>query len=82
MLMAKNKVDGIYDKDPRRFPDAKKFDKLTYEDLIKKDLKIMDVSAVSLCKDNKIPLFVFDFEAKDAIAQIIKGEQIGTYVGE
>ena len=82
MLMAKNKVDGIYDKDPRRFPDAKKFEKLTYEDLIKKDLKIMDVSAVSLCKDNKIPLFVFDFEAKDAIAQIIKGEKIGTYVGE
>ena len=42
----------------------------------------MDVSAVSLCKDNKIPLFVFDFEAKDAIAQILKGEKIGTYVGE
>ena len=82
MLMAKNKVDGIYDKDPRKFPDAKKFEKLTYEDLIKKDLKIMDVSAVSLCKDNKIPLFVFDFEAKGGIAKILKGENIGTYVGE
>ncbi len=82
MLMAKNKVDGIYDKDPRKFPDAKKFEKLTYEDLIKKDLKIMDVSAVSLCKDNKIPLFVFDFEAKGGIEKILKGENIGTYVGE
>ena len=82
MLMAKNKVDGIYDKDPRKYPDAKKFDKLTYEDLIRKDLKIMDVSAVALCKDNKIPLFVFDFEAEDGIEKIIQGEQIGTYVGE
>lgn len=82
MLMAKNKVDGIYDKDPRKFPDAKKFDKLSYEDLIKKDLKVMDVSAVSLCKDSKIPLFVFDFEDKDGIEKILKGENIGTYVGE
>ena len=82
MLMAKNKVDGIYDKDPRKFPDAQKFEKLSYEDLIKKDLKVMDVSAVSLCKDNKIPLFVFDFEAKDGIAKILQGENIGTYVGE
>ena len=82
MLMAKNKVDGIYDKDPRKFPDAKKFDKLSYEDLIKKDLKVMDVSAVSLCKDSKIPLFVFDFEDKDGIEKILKGENVGTYVGE
>ncbi|MCQ2957987.1 MAG: UMP kinase [Candidatus Gastranaerophilales bacterium] len=82
MLMAKNKVDGIYDKDPRKFPDAKKFEKLSYEDLIKKDLKIMDVSAVSLCKDNHIPLFVFDFEAQDGIEKILQGENIGTYVGE
>ena len=82
MLMAKNKVDGIYDKDPRKFPDAQKFEKLTYEDLIKKDLKIMDMSAVSHCKENKIPLFVFDFEDKEGIAKILKGEKVGTYVGE
>ena len=82
MLMAKNKVDGIYDKDPRKFSDAKKFDKLSYDDVIKKDLKIMDMSAVSLCRENKIPLFVFDFEQKGAIEGILKGEKIGTYVGE
>ena len=82
MLMAKNKVDGIYDKDPRKFPDAKKFDRLSYDDVIKKDLKIMDMSAVSLCRENKIPLFVFDFEQKGAIEGILKGEKIGTYVGE
>ena len=82
MLMAKNKVDGIYDKDPRKFSDAKKFDSLSYDDVIKKDLKIMDMSAVSLCRENKIPLFVFDFEQKGAIEGILKGEKIGTYVGE
>ena len=82
MLMAKNKVDGVYDKDPRKYSDAKKFDRLSYEDLIKRDLKIMDVSAVALCKENKIPLFVFDFEASDGITKILQGENIGTYIGD
>ena len=82
MLMAKNKVDGVYDKDPRKYPDAKRFDYLSYEDLIKRDLKIMDVSAVALCKENKIPLFVFDFEAADGITKILQGENIGTYIGD
>ncbi|MDD3594352.1 MAG: UMP kinase [Candidatus Gastranaerophilales bacterium] len=82
MLMAKNKVDGIYDSDPRINPDAKKFETLTYEELIKKDLKIMDTSAVSLCKENKIPLIVFDFALKNGITKIISGENIGTFVGE
>ena len=82
MLMAKNKVDGVYDKDPRKYSDAKRFDRLSYEDLIKKDLKIMDVSAVALCKENKIPLFVFDFEAQDGITKILQGENIGTYIGD
>ncbi len=82
MLMAKNKVDGVYDKDPRKYADAKKFDRLSYEDLIKRDLKIMDVSAVALCKENKIPLFVFDFEASDGITKILQGENIGTYIGD
>ncbi len=82
MLMAKNKVDGVYDKDPRKYPDAKRFEHLSYEDLIKRDLKIMDVSAVALCKENKIPLFVFDFEAQDGITKILQGENIGTYIGD
>ena len=82
MLMAKNKVDGVYEKDPRKYADAKKFDRLSYEDLIKRDLKIMDVSSVALCKENKIPLFVFDFEAKDGITKILQGENIGTYIGD
>ncbi len=81
MLMAKNRVDGVYDKDPRKFSDAKKYDQLTYDDVIMQDLKVMDASAVSLCKNNNIPILVFDFAEKGSIQKIIKGEKIGTYVG-
>jgi uridylate kinase len=81
MLMAKNKVDGIYDKDPRAFADAVKFDNLTFEDVIKKDLKIMDTAAVALCQNSNIPLIVFDFAQQDSIERILKGEKLGTYVG-
>lgn len=81
MLMAKNKVDGIYDKDPRKFEDAVKFDDLTFDDVIKKDLKIMDTAAVSLCQNSNIPLIVFDFAQQDSIERILKGEKLGTYVG-
>ena len=81
-LQCKKNTDGIYDSDPNKNPDAKKFDELTHLEVIEKDLKVMDVSAVSLCKDNNIPLFVFDFEAKDGITKILQGENIGTYIGE
>ena len=81
MLMAKNKVDGVYDSDPRTNPNAKKLDTLTYEDLIMKDLKVMDMAAVSLCKDNNIPIVVFDFAAVGSIKKILNGEELGTYVG-
>jgi uridylate kinase len=81
MLMAKNKVDGIYDKDPRKFADAKKYDSITYDEVIHENLKIMDTAATSLCKNSEIPIIVFDFEAKGAIEKILKGEKIGTIVG-
>jgi len=81
MLMAKNKVDGIYDKDPRKYPDAVKFDNLTYEEVIIKDLKIMDTAAIALCKNNNIPIEVFDFAEEGSIQKILKGEKIGTHVG-
>ena len=82
MLMAKNKVDGIYNKDPRKFPDAKKYDEISFDEVIHEDLKIMDTAAVALCKNSDIPIIVFDFEATGAIEKILKGEKLGTYVGE
>jgi len=81
MLMAKNKVDGVYDKDPRKYSDAKKYDKLTYDEMMLKDLKVIDSTAISLCRNNNIPILVFDFAGKGSIEKILEGKKIGTYVG-
>ncbi len=81
MLMAKNGVDGVYSDDPRTNPDAKKYTNITYDDIIVKGLKVMDTSACALCKQNNIPIVVFDFAEKGSILKVLKGEDIGTYVG-
>ncbi len=80
MLMAKNGVDGVYSDDPKVNPEAKKIDRMSYDDIIKNELKIMDTSACALCKQNKIPIIVFDFKAKGSLARIMNGEAVGTYV--
>ena len=78
ILLAKN-VDGVYDKDPKTNPDAKKFDKLTYIDVIQRELKVMDSTATSLCMDNKIPIKVFELTTEN-ILRAVHGENIGTTV--
>ena len=80
MLMAKNGVDGVYTDDPKTNPDAKKLDRIKYDDIIINGLKVMDTSACTLCKQNNIPIVVFDFEAEDAITDILQGKEIGTYI--
>ena len=80
IMMAKNGVDGVYDKDPKQHTDAKKFETLTYDDVLMKDLKVMDQTAVSLCKDTRLPLYVFDFNDPTAIRKVIHGEPAGTLV--
>lgn len=80
MLMAKNGVDGIYTDDPNTNPDAKKLDEIRYDDIIKNGLKVMDTSACALCKQNNIPIVVFDFQAKGSILDILHSKKIGTYV--
>ena len=82
MLMAKNGVDGVYTDDPNKNPNAKKLDKISYQDIIEYHLKIMDTSACSLCEENNIPIVVFDFKAKGSLEKIIKGEEIGSYIGK
>ena len=79
ILLAK-KVDGVYDFDPVTNPDAVKFDRLSYLEVLNRDLKVMDSTATSLCKDNKIPIRVFSLEDPDNIIRVIKGENIGTIV--
>lgn len=81
MFMAKNGVDGVYTDDPKLNPDAKKIDTIKYDDIIKDGLKVMDTSACALCKQNNIPIIVFDFQAKGSILDILHSKKVGTYVG-
>lgn len=81
MLMAKNNVDGVYDSDPNQNPTAKKYDHLTYDDMVMNDLRVMDLTAVSLCKDTKMPIIVFDFAKQGAITNILTGVPEGTTIG-
>jgi uridylate kinase len=80
ILMAK-KVDGIYDSDPRKNPTARRYERLSYMEVLNMDLKVMDSTAASLCKDNSIPLIVFDINAQGNIKRAVLGEKIGTYLG-
>lgn len=81
MLMAKNGVDGVYTDDPKINPEAKKLENIEYDDIIKNGLKVMDTSSCALCQQNRIPIVVFDFQAKNGILDILHSKKIGTYVG-
>ena len=78
IMMAKNGVAGVYDKDPGKNPDAKLLKSLTYQDMLSMNLKVMDSTAASLCKDNKIKAFVFNANGKDNIVKAVEGKIIGT----
>ena len=80
MLMAKNGVDGVYTDDPKTNPNAKKLDKIYYDDIIRNNLKVMDTSACALCKQNNVPIVVFDFDAENGISDILNHKEIGTYI--
>lgn len=80
ILMAKKFSDGVYDSDPRTNPDAKKFDELTYMDVISRELKVMDATSTTLCKDNNIPIVVFSMDIPGNITRAAKGEVVGTIV--
>ena len=79
ILLAKT-IDGVYSADPKEDPNAVKFDEITYLDILNKDLKVMDSTATSLCKDNNIPIIVFGIDEPDNMVRIVKGEKIGTIV--
>nr|WP_300005337.1 UMP kinase [Tissierella sp.] len=82
ILVGKKGVDGIYDSDPKLNSSAKKFDNLSYIEILNSGLKIMDSTATSLCMDNKIPLIVFGIDSPENIRAVIQGEKIGTHVRE
>ena len=79
ILVAKT-IDGVYSADPKIDTNAKKYDEITYLDILNKNLKVMDSTAISLCKDNNIPLIVFAMDKPENIVKAVKGEQVGTFV--
>ncbi len=80
LLMAKNRVDGVYDSDPLTNAGAKKYDQLTYLEALQMRLEVMDSTALSLCMDNHLPIMVFDLQASNSIARVIAGDLVGTLV--
>lgn len=82
VILKATKVDGIYSSDPTRNKKARKFDKLTYIQVLQKGLQVMDATAVSLCMDNKVPIVVFNLKKEGNIKKIVQGEKIGSIVGE
>jgi len=80
IILKGTKVDGIYTSDPVKNPRAKKFDRLTYLEVLQKGLKVMDTTAISLCMDNHLPIIVYDLKRKGNLRRIALGEKIGTLV--
>ena len=79
MLLAKN-IDAVYSADPKKDPNAVKYDKLSYMDFISQGLAVMDTTAVTLCMDNDIPIMVFGLDEKDSLKRAVSGETIGTVI--
>ena len=80
-ILKATKVDGIYDADPVQVKDARMFDRISYMDVLKKGLKVMDSTAISLCKDNNLPIVVFNLNTRGNIRRVVTGEKIGSLVG-
>jgi len=80
ILLAKQGVDGVYDDDPRKNPNAKRYDDLTYDEYLAKDLKVADATAMSLARDNHLSMLVFNLDERGNIARAVAGEPIGTFV--
>ena len=80
MVLKATKVDGVYDKDPKKYDDAKFYKKLTYNQVLSEELEVMDTTAVVLCKENNLPLRVFNMLKKGALISIINGEETGTII--
>tara|TARA_B100001123_G_scaffold64196_1_gene70800 strand:- start:295 stop:1020 length:726 start_codon:yes stop_codon:yes gene_type:complete len=81
VFMAKNRVDGVYDSDPNKNPNAKKFEQLDYIDALNRRLEVMDATALSLCMENELPIVVFDLFTPGSLPSLLRGETLGTLVG-
>ena len=82
IILKATMVDGVYDKDPHRFPDAKRYEEVSFSQVLEQNLSVMDMTAASLCRDNKMPILVFSLSDPENICRAVRGENIGTIVKE
>src|SRR5688572_12610372 len=80
ILMKATKVDGVYDKDPRKHADARRYERVTFTDALHQDLKVMDATAFALCRDNEMPIVVFDMTKRGNIQRVVGGAAVGTRI--
>jgi uridylate kinase len=80
VILKGTRVDGVYDADPEKNPNAKKFETISFQDCISKNLKVMDMTAFTLCMENKLPIIVFDMNQPGNLMKIVQGESVGTLV--
>jgi uridylate kinase len=80
VIVKGTRVDGVYDSDPEKNPNAFRFEKIDYLDILKKNLRVMDLTAVSLCQENSLPMVVFNMDTEDNLLKLVMGEKIGTYI--
>jgi uridylate kinase len=80
VILKGTRVDGIYTADPEKDPTATRFDKITFQDVITKNLKVMDMTAFTLCQENNLPIIVFDMNTPGTLLQVVEGMDVGTYV--
>jgi uridylate kinase len=80
VIMKGTRVDGVFDSDPEKNSKAKMYSKLSYGEVLKKDLRVMDLTAITLCKENDLPLMVFNMNVKDNLKKIISGKEVGTII--
>ena len=81
VMLKGTRVDGIYTADPEKDPTATKFDRITYDEIYNRGLKVMDLTATTMCRENNLPIIVFDMDTPGNLLRVLRGEQIGTYVG-
>lgn len=80
VMLKGTRVDGVYTADPEKDPDAKKFDHITYDEVLARNLKVMDITATALCKENNMPIYVFNMDKEGNLAKMLNGENVGTLV--
>jgi uridylate kinase len=81
ILMAKQGIDGVYDADPRQHPDARRYDEIGFDEALQRNLRVMDQTAIALCRENQIPILVFDIGVPGNLLRVAAGEKVGTLVG-